>query len=162
VTACLSVAFEHAATTVPDLEQAERFFVDVLGARVRFRSRFAGSAAPEIETFDMARTFNAHPDSRADLISLDVGGSVVELFAYDAPDQRREIGRNCDVGGSHLGFRVTDLAAAVRQLQAVPGVRVLGSPNWAVNAAGDQRGWVYFLTPWGLQMELSEERSETA
>ncbi len=153
----LSVAFEHASTTVPDLDQAERFFVDVLGAQVRFRTAFGGAAARGVEVFDMAGTFDAHPDSRAGLVSLAVGGSVVELFEYVSPDQRAGMARNCDVGGAHLGFRVADLTAAVETLREVPGVRVLGEPNWGVNAAGVRRGWVYFLSPWGLQLELSQE-----
>jgi catechol 2,3-dioxygenase-like lactoylglutathione lyase family enzyme len=154
----LSVKFEHASTTVADLASAERFFVDVLGAKVRFRSRFAGEANSEgTEQFDMAETFNAHSQSAAMLVSLDIGGSVVELFQYSAPDQAPQQPRNCDVGGHHLGFRVPDLEAAVVQLRTVPGVRVLGETNWGVTGSGAKRGWVYFLTPWGLQLELSQE-----
>ena len=160
----LSVRFEHASTTVDDVASAERFFVDVLGATVRFRSRFAGQAAPgeprssDPEVFDMAETFNAHSESSAVLVSLEVGGTVVELFQYAAPDQAVQQPRNCDVGGHHLGFRVADLEAAVATLRSVPGVRILGDTNWSTNAAGVRRGWVYFLTPWGLQLELSQER----
>jgi catechol 2,3-dioxygenase-like lactoylglutathione lyase family enzyme len=157
----LSVRFEHASTTVADVAAAERFFVDVLGATVRFRTRFAGeaqSAADDAtETFDMAETFNAHSESSAILVSLDVGGSVIELFQYSAPDQLEQQPRNCDVGGHHLGFRVPDLEQAVAELRSVDGVRILGDLNWSTTAHGTTRGWVYFLTPWGLQLELSEE-----
>lgn len=158
----LDVQFEHASTTVADLAQAEAFFVDVLGATVRFRAGFAGAdtAASRVagtEEFDMAETFNAHPESSAKLVSLDVGGTVVELFQYSAPDQTLTQPRNSDVGGHHLGFRVADLHAAVAELRAVPGVRILGETNWGTTASGVKRGWVYFLTPWGLQLELSQE-----
>jgi catechol 2,3-dioxygenase-like lactoylglutathione lyase family enzyme len=155
--AALSVSFEHASTTVADIVSAERFFVDVLGATVRFRARFAGEGDGVTEEFDMAETFNAHRDSCAALVSLAVGGTVIELFQYSAPDQGKEQPRNCDVGGHHFGFRVADLDGAVAELRAVPGVRILGEINWGTTADGATRGWVYFLTPWGLQMELSEE-----
>jgi catechol 2,3-dioxygenase-like lactoylglutathione lyase family enzyme len=158
--AALSVTFEHASTTVADVASAERFFVDVLGATVRFRARFAGDAdsAAGTEVFDMTETFNAHRESSACLVSLDVGGQVIELFEYAAPDQALQQPRNCDVGGHHLGFRVADLEVALAELRSVPGVRILGSTNWSTTTTGASRGWVYFLTPWGLQLELSQER----
>jgi catechol 2,3-dioxygenase-like lactoylglutathione lyase family enzyme len=143
--------------TVADLASAERFFIDVLGAKVRFRTQFAGAADEAFEQFDMAETFNAHSDSSAKLVSLYVGGTVVELFQYTAPDQGQQQPRNCDVGGHHLGFRVADLEAAVTELRSVPGVRILGEANWGTTSTGTKRGWVYFLTPWGQQLELSEE-----
>jgi hypothetical protein len=39
-------------------------------------------------------------------------------------------------------------------LRTQPGVRVLGEPQTIADGpiAGDR--WVYFLTPWGMQMEL--------
>jgi catechol 2,3-dioxygenase-like lactoylglutathione lyase family enzyme len=88
-----------------------------------------------------------------------VAGTTVELFEYDAPDLARTMPRNCDAGGHHLGFRVPDVVAAAETLAAVPGVRVLGPPTFDDLPAGGRRGWVYFLTPWGLQLEVAEERA---
>jgi catechol 2,3-dioxygenase-like lactoylglutathione lyase family enzyme len=147
---------EHVSTSVPDVDAAVAFFVDVLGARVVGRERFAGSD----DDVDMAVTFNAHPDASAELVTLDLHGVRLELFCYDAPDLVRTMPRNCDVGGHHLGMRVDDLPAAVAELAAVPGVRILGEPTYYPLPSGLHRGWVYFLTPWGLQMELAEERPE--
>ena len=60
--------------------------------------------------------------------------------------------RNSDIGGHHLAFYVDDLDSAVAYLRE-EGVRVLGEPTRSRNASEGQR-WVYFLTPWGMQLEL--------
>ena len=136
------VQFEHFSTTVPDIEQAVRFFVDVLGAvDDGVRHRFSGPDAD----FDMASTFNAHPDAVAHLVRLQLHGVTYELIQYESP-----------VGGHHLGLRVRDLDAAIAALRSVAGVRVLGEANWS-DTKDFRRGWVYFLTPWGMQMELAEQ-----
>ena len=144
---------EHVSTSVPDIDSATDFFVQVLGARVVGEQRFAGGQ----DGVDMAVSFNAHPDAAARLVTLDLHGVHTELFEYTAPDLRREMPRNCDVGGHHLGFRVDDVAAAAEFLAAVPGVQVLGEPTYGEIPGDLRRGWVYFLTPWGLQMEIAEE-----
>ena len=147
------VQFEHFSTTVPDIEQAVRFFVDVLGAvDDGVRHRFSGPDAD----FDMASTFNAHPDAVAHLVRLQLHGVTYELFQYESPDLDSSARRNCDVGGHHLGLRVRDLDAAIAALRSVAGVRVLGEANWS-DTKDFRRGWVYFLTPWGMQMELAEQ-----
>lgn len=147
---------EHVSTSVPDMEQASTFFTEVLGATLVGGERFAGG----VDGVDMVGSFNAHPDASAELVTLDLHGLRVELFCYDAPDLVRAMPRNCDVGGHHIGLRVDDLPAAVASLAAVPGVEILGEPTYYPLPSGLHRGWVYFLTPWGLQMELAEERPE--
>jgi glyoxylase I family protein len=47
---------------------------------------------------------------------------------------------------------VDDLDAAVDHLHA-HGVRVLGDITASRNASAGQR-WIYFLSPWGMQLEL--------
>lgn len=145
---------EHVSTSVPDIDAATTFFVDVLGARVVGEQRFAGGE----DGVDMATSFNAHPEAAARLVTLDLHGVHTELFEYTAPDLCHDMPRNCDVGGHHLGFRVEDVAAAAAHLAQVPGVQVLGEPTYGEIPGGLRRGWVYFLTPWGLQLEIAEER----
>ncbi len=148
-----NIAFEHFSTTVPNLEQAVRFFVDVLGATdTGARYSFSGLAGD----FDMADSFNAHPAASAQLARLELHGITYELFQYDSPDVDTTQRRNCDVGGHHLGLRVADLTAAIAALREVEGVRVLGDANWDYDHPC-RRGWVYFLTPWGMHMELAQE-----
>jgi catechol 2,3-dioxygenase-like lactoylglutathione lyase family enzyme len=148
--ACRSV--DHLAYTVPDLEAAVAFFRDILGAEELYRSSGPDSAGAA--TF--GARFNTHPDAAYRLAKLSLCGRAFELFEYQAPDLRREQPRNCDAGGCHFGVVVDDVDAAAELLRTQPGVRVLGSPSEIPSShpmLGGRR-WVYFLTPWGLQIEL--------
>ena len=80
----------------------------------------------------------------------------IELFQWRTADQRTEHPRHSDRGGHHLCLIVDDVDQAVAHLETIPGVRVLGGrkevgPDSPL-VAGNR--WTYFLTPWGLLMEL--------
>jgi catechol 2,3-dioxygenase-like lactoylglutathione lyase family enzyme len=146
-----SWAFDHAALTVPDLEAAVAFFAAVAGARELYRR----TVEPRSDRAAMQTNYGAHPDAGFRLAKLDVGGAPVELFEYDAPDQRTEAPRNCDLGGHHLGFLVADLAAAIAAVRDYPGTEVLGEVSTLpADHPLARRSWIYFLTPWGQQLEL--------
>ena len=53
---------------------------------------------------------------------------------------------------NHIALYVDDLDTAVDYLRT-RGVRVLGDPTASKGHHEGQR-WVYFLAPWGLQLEL--------
>ena len=141
---------EHIGFTVPDLNEAVRFFVDVLGCEA-----FYDLGPFQSEDDWMQTHLNLHP--RAVMRRLQFmrcgHGSNFELFEYEAPDQTTHPPRNSDVGGHHLAFYVDDIDAAVAYLHA-QGIRVLGQPT--VRVAGPSAGqtWVYFLSPWGMSLEL--------
>ena len=143
---------DHFAFTVPNLDEAVDFFVDVLGADVAYRL----GPVEDTEGDWMSRQLGVHPKASAHIAMLRLGPtSNVELFEYDAPGQRTDIPANSDVGGHHLAFYVDDVDAAVEYLRAQPGVTVLGEPQVMPEGApntGDR--WIYFLTPWGLQLEV--------
>lgn len=154
-TVATATVIDHASLTVPDLDAAVAFFVEVLGAREHYRRRVEPGKARDV----MASRFNAHPDAGFELARLDVAGFGLELWRYTAPDLATTRPRNCDPGGSHLGFLVPDLAAACAAAERHPGSRVLGPPSRLDPPhplAG--RTWVYLLTPWGQQLELVCDR----
>lgn len=145
-----ATAVHHVAYTVPDLDQAVEFFTDVIGAELVYR---LGPVQGEGDW--MTRQLNVAADARAQIAMLRLGPVTnLELFEYTAPDQRQSLPRNSDWGGHHLAIYVTDVDAAVDYLLTRPGVRVLGEPQTILDGpiAGDR--WVYFLTPWGMQLEL--------
>ena len=80
-------------------------------------------------------------------------GSNFEIFQYESIDQRTEQPKNSDIGGHHLAFYVDDFDAALAYLQDQE-IRILGEP--VVRTTGPNAGqtWVYFLSPWGMQLEL--------
>jgi catechol 2,3-dioxygenase-like lactoylglutathione lyase family enzyme len=141
----------HVAYTVPNLSQAVDFFVDVLGAELLYRI-----GPVEDPTGDwMTRQLNVHPRASTHIAMLRLGPVTnLELFEYSAPEQRRELPRNSDWGGHHLAIHVENVDAAVDYLRSVPGVKVLGEPQTITEGpiAGDR--WVYFVTPWGMQLEV--------
>lgn len=142
---------DHVAYTVPDLDQAVEFFVDVLGADLLYR---LGSVKDD-EGDWMRRQLGVDPRASAQIAMLRLGPVTnVELFQYEAPDQSRQIPKNSDYGGHHLAFYVRDIEAAAEYLRAQPGVILLGEIETIEDGpiAGDR--WIYFLTPWGMQMEI--------
>lgn len=96
-------------------------------------------------------------DPRAEIPKLRLlkcaSGPSIELFEYKVASQNHEVPRNSDVGGHHLAFYVDDMTAAVRFLQD-RNVRVLGEPTRMTEGPSAGLEWVYFLAPWGLQLEL--------
>ncbi|MEU9129458.1 VOC family protein [Kitasatospora sp. NPDC048540] len=147
-----ALAVHHVAYTVPDLDQAVEFFTGVLGARLLYR--IGPVEDPEGEW--MTRQLGVHREARAWIAMLRLGPVTnLELFEYRSPDQRRVLPRNSDWGGHHLAIAVEDVDAAAAHLRAQPGVEVLGEPQTVADGGpihGDR--WVYFRTPWGLQLEI--------
>ena len=140
---------DHVGLTVPDLEEATRFLVDVIGCEYLYS---LGPLADEHGAW-MQTHLNVDPRAVARVRFFRCGSSpVLEVFEYTAPDQVAMPPRNSDVGGHHVALYVDDLDAAVRYLKA-RGVAVLGEPTASTGPHEGQR-WVYFLAPWGAQFEL--------
>lgn len=140
---------DHVGFTVPDLEEATRFLVDVLGCEYLYSlGPFAG------DDDWMATHLGVHPRARVNENRFFRLGdqAVFEVFDYSSPDQRRAVPRNSDVGGHHVALYVDDLDAAVRYLKD-RGVRVFAGPTASKGPAEGNR-WIYFLSPWGMQFEL--------
>lgn len=140
---------DHIGFTVPDLEEAVAFFVDVIGCEAFY----------ELGPFEggdwLSRQLDVHPQTRMKKLKFlrCKNGTNFELFEYEAPDQNTEQPRNSDIGGHHLAFYVDDFDAALAHLKA-HGVEIMGEP--VVRTAGPSGGqtWIYFKTPWGMQLEL--------
>jgi catechol 2,3-dioxygenase-like lactoylglutathione lyase family enzyme len=141
---------DHIGLTVPDLEQARQFLVDVLGCEYMYT---LGPYRHDDSDW-MAEHLNVHP--RAVMQELHFfrcrGQAIFEVFQYSAPDQDTTLPRNSDIGGHHVAFYVDDLDAAVEYLRS-HNVRLCGDPTASSGPSEGQR-WIYFLSPWGMQFEL--------
>lgn len=140
---------DHIGFTVPDLEEATRFLVDVLGCEYLY------SLGPfESDDDWMRKNLNVHPRAtvRENRFFRCGDQAVFEVFHYTSPDQRSAIPRNSDIGGHHVALYVDDLDLAVKHLKS-QGVTVLGEPKASKGPAEGNR-WIYFLSPWGMQFEL--------
>jgi catechol 2,3-dioxygenase-like lactoylglutathione lyase family enzyme len=141
---------DHVGFTVPDVEQAKRFFIDVIGC----------SLAYEIGPFRaddnwMQRQLGVHP--RAVIRKLAMlrckSGANFELFEYELDGMAMVPPKNSDVGGHHLAFHVHDIGVAVDHLRA-QGITVQGDIVTMTDGPSRGLSWVYFLAPWGMQLEL--------
>jgi len=141
---------DHVGFTVPDIEAATRFFVDVIGCTLVFEIGPFQSDDDWMET-------QLGVDRRAVVRSLRMfrckTGPSFEIFQYELAGACAVPPPNSDAGGHHLGFYVDDIGAAVAYLKS-HGVTVQGDP--VTMKAGPTEGltWVYFLSPWGMQLEL--------
>ncbi|NMR32439.1 VOC family protein [Crystallibacter degradans] len=140
---------DHIGFTVPDMEQAHEFFVDVLGC-VHVYS--LGPFLPE------GNWMAEHLNVAAETVMREIrfyrcgNGTNLEVFQYEAPEPHVLPPRNSDIGGHHLAFYVEDLDEAIEYLRSKR-IKVLGGPTESSGASLGQR-WVYFLSPWGMQFEL--------
>lgn len=90
---------DHIGITVPDLDQARAFFEDVLGFEYLYR---LGPLRGE-GTW-MSEHLNIDDDAIAPRIYFFRVGeqAMLEVFEYQAPNQRRDVPLNSDIGGHHL------------------------------------------------------------
>ena len=145
------VGTDHVGLTVPDIGEAVAWFQDVMGASAPLS---LGPIADPGGTL-MHDLLGVDPDAVIDQITvLRLGRSAnIELFQYEAPDQRRTHPRNSDLSGHHVAFYVTDIDAAVAHMVAKGVEKFLGPfPLTAGPAAGQTIN--YFKTPFGTYIEL--------
>jgi glyoxylase I family protein len=140
---------EHIGFTVPDLDQAERFFVDIIGCEKVY------SLGPFIRDDDwLSNQLNVHP--RAVMRELRFfrckSGPNFEIFEWETPEPQAPQPKNTDFGGHHLAFYVDDIEAAAEYLKSC-GVNLMGDIVSSQNASLGQQ-WLYFTTPWGMQCEI--------
>ncbi|WP_411730492.1 VOC family protein [Paeniglutamicibacter sp.] len=140
---------DHIGFTVPDIDEAHDFFVEVLGCDHVYS---LGPVKPS------GNWMSTHLNVNDDAVMHEIrfyrcfNGSNFEVFHYSSPDQRFLQPRNSDVGGHHLALYVDDLDVAMAYLES-HGIQILGKPTHSIGASEGQR-WVYFLSPWGMQFEL--------
>ncbi|GAA2008228.1 VOC family protein [Microbacterium ulmi] len=141
---------DHIGITVPDIDAAERFLVDVLGAHAVYT---LGAKRSDDDDW-MTVQLGVHPRTVIREIRFyRLGnGTNLEVFQYDSADGQAPPPRNSDIGGHHLALYVDDMDAAVDYLRA-EGVEIMGEPVASAGASAGQR-WLYFRSPWGMQFEL--------
>jgi glyoxylase I family protein len=140
---------DHVGFTVPDLDVAHDFFVNVLEAAHIYTLGGKSSDGDWMRTH-----LGVHPQTVIREIRFyRLGsGSNLEVFEYESADGQAPQPRNSDLGGHHLALYVDDLDAAMAVLRQ-RGVEFMGEPTSSAQDALGQR-WVYFKSPWGMQFEL--------
>ena len=140
--ALAGAGFSHAGFTVPDIDEAIGFFTEALGFELVSGPASMDSARDN----GVAGVFGVRVPASVRYAFLNhESGLGVELGEWRAPDQGTEAPKNSDIGGHHLAFNVPDLDATIAEVSSWPGVRVLEPSD---------RGFVYFVTPWGLNVQI--------
>ncbi len=145
------IGLDHVGLTVPDIGVAVAWFRDVMGATAPLSFGPIGDPTGTL----MQDLVGVDPRAVIDQITvLRIGDSAnIELFQYEAPDQRRTHPRNSDWSGHHIAFYVKDIDAAVAYMQSKGVEKFLGPfPLTAGPAAGQTIN--YFKTPFGTYIEL--------
>lgn len=122
----------HFALSVPDLELARRFYVDLLGAQIISETAWEpGNAAID--------TIVGLPGSAARTFIARLRNVQVEVFEYSAPpappaDPDRPVNH---YGYTHVGFQVSDVKATYdRMIEA--GLRFHAPPDLSTIETDDQ------------------------
>jgi catechol 2,3-dioxygenase-like lactoylglutathione lyase family enzyme len=142
---------DHTGITVPDVKAATAFFTDVIGCS---HAMSFGPFMDDKGTF-MQDVVNVNPRAVIEEISMvRCGyGSNIELFQYQSPDQAKAEPRNSDYGGHHIALYVDDIEKAAEYLRAKD-VKTMQGPIPVKEGPAAGQSILYFLTPWGMQMEL--------
>jgi catechol 2,3-dioxygenase-like lactoylglutathione lyase family enzyme len=142
---------DHTGITVPDIKAATAFFTDVIGCS---HAMSFGPFKDDKGTF-MTDVVNVNPRAVIEEISMvRCGyGSNIELFQYTSPDQAKTEPKNSDVGGHHIALYVDDIDKAAAYLKE-KNVKTMQGPIPITEGPAAGQSILYFLTPWGLQMEL--------
>ena len=142
---------DHVGLTVPDIEPAIEFFTEAFGCSLVYRKGPFTAPEPWFEDH-----LGLHPATRIRAMAMlrCAVGANIELFEYDAPQQRRSVSPMSDWGWQHVAFYVDDVAEAADSLRR-RGVTILdGVKPGTGPEAGPGTGWVFVLSPWGLPIEL--------
>ncbi len=150
---------DHVALTVPTLKDGIAFYRDVIGATLLYQiGPFDAAELPGMpDGRDWSEAHINVAGARVHIAMLQVGPNLMlELFEYEKPESRRtEPPRNCDFGGHHIAFKVTDLDRAIQYLRD-HGLRVMAGPIVLDDGPCAGLRVNYFLDPFGNQLELVE------
>lgn len=142
---------DHVGISVPDLEEAVRFFCDVLGAEAFYKH---GPFRDDETDFNEV-SFGVHPRAVVEGIQmLRLHNLNLEVFEWTAPDLNTTMPKISDYGACALALYVDNMDAAIANLRS-KGVEVLGKKlDLPGPESGSEATYQYFRTPWGAYMEL--------
>jgi catechol 2,3-dioxygenase-like lactoylglutathione lyase family enzyme len=143
------VGLDHVGFNVPDLDQAVKFFSEVLG----FHKVYEEGKLPL--NADAKKAFNIRQSAEITRIAmLETGrGSNIELFEYSSPQRSMKRPMNDDISWYHFAVYTSNMEQSVAYLKS-KGVHLIGNPIEHKTGPNAGLTGVYFETPWGLQIEL--------
>jgi catechol 2,3-dioxygenase-like lactoylglutathione lyase family enzyme len=145
--------FHHTSFTVSNVEEAERFFVELFGLERRGGGTFE---------FESLRRIVGFPDAALKISYLtfpETQGSrpphLLELIEYVRPAGEPNDTATNRPGNAHLSFQVNDIHREYERLSAL-GVRFKSAPQ-PVTWGANKGAWsVYCNGPDGIALELTQ------
>jgi catechol 2,3-dioxygenase-like lactoylglutathione lyase family enzyme len=147
-------AIDHVGVTVPDIEEAARFFAEALGAEPLYE--MAPSQPPTEENLALERAqLGTRPGTRwRGALMMRLGdGPCIELFDYEDPDPRPAV-TPTDLGVQHFAIYVDDIDAVKERMVAAGATAMEGPSSLNGPEAGEGNQWLYVQAPWGGVIEL--------
>lgn len=145
------IGIDHIGFTVPNVDEAARWFVDVLG----FTNPLTWGPFADPTGNLMHQLLDVNPRAVIEKVRMVRGGAGpnVELFQWSAPDQSHKFPLNSDYGGHHIAFYVRDIAKAVKYMESKPVKKLLGPFSITGGPAAGQT-INYFHPPFGTYVEF--------
>jgi catechol 2,3-dioxygenase-like lactoylglutathione lyase family enzyme len=145
---------DHFGVTVPDLDAAVEFFIETLGAELWYQE----GPFEDPDGDSMWLEMRIHPRTIERLAMLRLGSTAtIELLEFSRNgDTDRDAQDLTHHSAAHIGLRVSNIDKAMEHLRAAEEVEVLSGPTTVESGVAAGLRWVFFLTPWGLLMELVE------
>ena len=140
----------HTAVCVTDFQVAKRFYTDVLGFEIENEMLGRDEAA-------LGRVVGL-PGAVVDWAMLRRPEQRLELFTYRRPEGKREPGRQCDVGYTHIAMQVKSAERAY-ELAVAQGYKTLSEPQ---ALRGGRTRVFYLLGPDSVIVEFIEFRDPEA
>lgn len=139
-------SIDHAGVVVRNLDEAVRFFVEVVGAELLFRS----SAAAGLESKEEASL-----GTTVSVAFLRFGPNLnLELLQFTGPDNMKSPPRVSENGAVHIAIWVDDVTRAANDLRTQPGVEIVGEVGKPSTGADKGATWIYARTAFGVHLEL--------
>lgn len=139
---------DHTGVIVPNLDEAIKFCVEVLGADLLW------TVGPYKDPKNNPSRFDVNPETSSRVAMLRLGPNInLELKEAKFRGQKTAMPHNADLGSPHLAFWVDDLDVASDYLKS-KGVRLLEGPFAPAGEPKLGEKIRYFQTPFGMYMEI--------
>jgi len=135
------VKIDHVSINVADLDQAIRFYRDILSMTLEYRGEWSDSDTG-------AGSLVGIPGSSARMAMMSAESGRVELIQYRQPDYAGANGTGLCLGLNHFCIQVDDFSAYEGRL-ASHGIEFVSAP-----AGFNDLKYVYFHDPFGNRIEL--------
>jgi catechol 2,3-dioxygenase-like lactoylglutathione lyase family enzyme len=144
---------DHIGLTVADVESAEKFLIDGLGAEFVYET--LGFQDEPFHGPDLEKFVDIPQGSSVNLIRMyKLGnGPGIELIHYTTTDQRPAL-RTCDIGWQHIALYVDDLEAAVTRFVKAGGQQLGPIRDLPGAESGAGNKLCYLRAPFGAWVEL--------